>query len=482
MDGSIAQPVPVPDPTGALADLTPYATRVAEPLVLDASPAAVRQKTVTFAAKRLADMIFVTGLDPAEAERRLTRRVAGLAGGLSLDASQLAGAAIEGDLAVALDRAARRVSVTWTPPGAPAVTGRAMAAPGYGGIVLGTADAPRFDPAPIARPGFDAARPWPLGDAGEAERHPALERAADRLAETWPGLYGVMVAAPGRVLLERYGRGGGPAVATPSWSVTKCITATLIGRMVHLGWIPSIHDPAPAPLWRDPRDVHRLITIDQLMRMRSGLGYPMVDGQGGSRAGFENAQVYDMAEDAFVAAQRASVLAMPGSVYRYNNTGINVLGAILRDRIESRGLPYHATLYGLLADRIGMASYQHSADIVGNLVASGSGFARLRDYARFGLFLLQDGVWEGERLLPEGWVDAAMRPSHAGSAYAASMRSNAAADFPSLPRDAAWATGASGQRIFVLRRHGLVVAVTNETDHAQDLATLDALLAAAIEA
>ena len=98
----------------------------------------------------------------------------------------------------------------------------------------------------------------------------------------------------------------------------------------------------------------------------------------------------------------------PGSVYRYINAGINVLGAIIRDRIESRGLPYHATLYGLLADRLGMGTYQHSADCAGNFIASGSGFATLRDYAKLGVLYVQDGMWDGERLLPQGWADYAL--------------------------------------------------------------------------
>jgi len=94
------------------------------------------------------------------------------------------------------------------------------------------------------------------------------------------------------------------------------------------------------------------------------------------------------------------------------------------DVIEQRGLPYHRTLYGLLADRIGMCSYQHSADLYGNLIGSGSGFATLRDYARLGVLYAQDGVWAGERLLPEGWVDYALTPSHTGNPYAACFRSN----------------------------------------------------------
>jgi len=214
--------------------------------------------------------------------------------------------------------------------------------------------------------------------------------------------------------------------------------------------------------------------------MRSGLGFPVVGARGQASIGFENSAVYQDAADAFDAAQRSIVATVPGSVYRYINAGINVLGAIIRERIESRALAYHATVYGLLADRLGMGTYQHSADYTGNFIASGSGFATLRDYAKLGVLYLQDGVWSGERLLPRGWVDYALAPTHAGSSYAACFRSNADRSFPDLPADTAWASGASDQRIFILRGHRLVVSVANETDHPMDLAALNRVIATAI--
>jgi CubicO group peptidase (beta-lactamase class C family) len=167
-------------------------------------------------------------------------------------------------------------------------------------------------------------------------------------------------------------------------------------------------------------------------------------------------------------------------VFRYINAGPNVLGAIIRDQIARRGLPYHQTVYGLLADRLGMASYQHSADIAGNLIASGAGFATLRDYAKIGVLYLQDGVWNGGRLLPPGWADYALTPTHTGTSYAACFRSNIDRLFPDLPPETAWASGASDQRIFILRRHRLTVAVANETDYPVDLAALNRVIATAI--
>jgi CubicO group peptidase (beta-lactamase class C family) len=419
-------------------------------------------------------MMFVSGLDRATADRHFRLRVAQPPSGLS---AHLPARVDMAPLAVEVDAADRRVTVR-----SGDCTGQAIARAGYGTILLGSSNAPVFDPRPVARATRDANRPWPYGDAVEAEATPAaVTGALDGFFATSPGVYGVLIARPDRVLTERYSAFCAPDRATPSWSMTKAITATVVGRMVRDGWLASMHDPAPAPLWRDPRGIHRLITLDHLVRMRSGLGFPVRKDDGSTTIGFENSAVYQDAGDAFQATQRSIVATVPGSVFRYVNSGMNVLGAIIRDQIERRGLPYYETAYGMLVDRLGMGSYQHSADIAGNLIASGAGYATLRDYAKFGVLYLNDGVWNGERLLPEGWVDYALTPTHTGTNYAACFRSNVEGAFPDLPRDAAWASGASDQKIFILRRHRLTVAVSNETDHAMDMAALNRLIAAAIE-
>ena len=468
----------------------PFGDGPPDPLVYDASPRALRQRTVNFAAKRLVDMRYVSGLDRATAERHFRWRPAVAPGGLRFRAApdgqeELKAAQHRGDIVVDMDDADHRAVVRWNDAdfGEP-VVGAAVARPGYGGIVLGPHTSLQFDPLLLARPQPKTNREWPLGDV--VETPPALPAdvacALDAFFPRSAGAYGVLIATPERILCERYSEFGAADRATPSWSMTKAITCTVIGRLIQEGWLASIHDPAPAPLWRDPRVIHRLITLDHLLRMRSGLGFPVVHSDGHVTLGFENSAVYQDAGDAFDAAQRSIVATMPGAVYRYINSGLNVLGAIIRDQIEKRGLPYHETLYGLLIDRLGMASYQYSADITGNLIASGAGFATLRDYAKLGMLYLQNGMWDGERLLPHGWADYALTATHTGTSYAACFRTNIDRLFPDLPPDAAWASGASDQRIFILRRHRMTVAVSNETDHPMDLLALNHVIAMAIAA
>lgn len=454
-----------------------------DPIVHDASIAALRQRTVNFAAKRYADMMFVTGLDRATADRHFRLRAAVVPAGLDarppgLSIQAEADAAFAaGRIVIETDPNDRRAIVRWGD-----IVGQAIYRPGYGSVLLGPHTAPAFDAKPVARRFAKAGWSWPRGDAVDAGAPaPAFAGALDAFFASSPGTYGALVASPDRVLTERYSSFGRSDRVTPSWSMTKAITCTVIGRLIHDGWLRSMHDPAPAPLWSDPRAIHHLITPDHLVRMRSGLGFPVRHEDGRTTIGFENSAVYQDAGDAFEAAQRSLIATVPGSVFRYVNSGMNVLGSIIRDQIERRGLPYHQTAYGLLMDRLGMGSYQHSADLVGNLIASGAGYATLRDYAKLGVLYLNDGVWDGERLLPEGWGDYALTATHTGTSYAACFRTNIDRIFPDLPLDTAWAAGASDQRIFILRRHRLTVAVSNETDHPIDMSALNRLIATAVE-
>lgn len=462
-----------------------------EPFVYDCAPQALRQRGINFIAKRYVDMMFVTGLDRATADDRFRWSGVTIPGPLSSRRTSPSGnlplekAHRDGALTISADPTHRRVTVTWRDDKfGPPVVSHAIARPSFGGILLGPHTEPKFDARLVKRRQADPKRAWPLGDGVETGKSipSSVQAEADTLFANSRGLYGVLIASPDRILFERYGEHGRPDRPTVTWSVTKSVTATLIARLIHMGWLGSVHDPAPAPLWKSPVSIHRQITLDHLLRMRSGIAVPVFDGDSGSYLGFENSGVYQNAGNAFETAQRSIVATTPGAVFRYVNSGINVLGSIIRDQIESRGLPYYETLYEILADRLGMTGYQHSADLYGNLIGSGAGFCTLRDYAKFGVLYLQDGIWDGERILPEGWVNFALTPTHTGAHYAACFRTNTDRMFPDLPIDTAWALGSTGQRVFIMRSRRMVVSVSNELDHPLDVGALNRLIAAAIDA
>src|SRR6185437_5753681 len=143
-----------------------------DPIIFDGSRAALRQRTVNFAARRYADMMLVSGLDRATADRNFRLRVAQLPSGLSAHSTTVSIEA-EADAAYAAGRftveaGGGRVTVRWGE-----TVGHAISRPGYGTILLGPAEAPDFDPAAIGRPRRDAGRAWPIGDAADPAPAPA---------------------------------------------------------------------------------------------------------------------------------------------------------------------------------------------------------------------------------------------------------------------------------------------------------------------
>ena len=297
----------------------PFGDGLPDPLVYDASARALRQRTVNFAAKRRADMRYVSGLDRGTAERHFRWRPAVAPRGLGFRASpdgqaELVAAHRAGDISIDMDDTDRRITIRWNDASSgESVVGSAIARPGYGAIVMGPHQRLQFDPRPIARRRPDANRAWPLGEAIETLPAPPadLVRALDAFFARSTGAYGLLIATPERILCERYSDFGSPDRPTPSWSITKAITCTVIGRLIQEGWLASVHDRALAPLRRDPRSIHHMITLDHLLRMRSGLGFPVCHADGRETLGFENSAVYQDAGDAFEAAQRSIVPRYP---------------------------------------------------------------------------------------------------------------------------------------------------------------------------
>jgi hypothetical protein len=198
------EPAAPPQPLEPTFDRTPqpFGSGPPDPIVCDASARPLRQRTVNFAAKRMVDMLYVSGLDRETADRHFCWRPAAAPGDLvsrptAADPAPLIAAHRAGDITIEADDADRRVKVVWNDPGfGEPVLGAAIARPGYGGILLGERPAPLFDPQPIARQLPDAERPWPVGAAVETPPPaPAgLADALDNLFTSSAGAYGILIA------------------------------------------------------------------------------------------------------------------------------------------------------------------------------------------------------------------------------------------------------------------------------------------------
>lgn len=221
----------------------------------------------------------------------------------------------------------------------------------------------------------------------------------------------VVVVQDGRIVAERYADGTGARTTHLSWSVAKSVTHAAAGVLVGRGLL-DISRPLRAREWADPDDPRGAITVEDLFAMRSGLRFV---------EDYVDDAVSDCLEMLFgsgagdVAAYAAGLpLEHPiGEVFNYSSGTTNIVVRHLVDLLGARATPQErrgATeefFRSALFDPLGMGPVELRYDEAGTFVGSSYLYATARDFARFGLLYLRDGVWDGRRLLPEGWVDAA---------------------------------------------------------------------------
>jgi CubicO group peptidase (beta-lactamase class C family) len=289
-------------------------------------------------------------------------------------------------------------------------------------LVLGTTEE-ELRAQKLVPPGFAEQRPqrredlpWPAGSGTtDVSRVEGIDMAkietaiAAAFAEPSPEnlrkTRAVVVVHDGKLIAERYAPGFHKDMPLLGWSMGKSVTNALVGILVKEGKL-DIMQPAPVPEWQKQDDPRRKITIDQLLRMSSGLVFKevyapfadVVDMLFGS---------YDFA--AFAAAKPLEV--EPDTKWYYSSGTANIVARIVRQIIEKEYEYYYQFLYEKLFDKIGMYSAVVEPDASGTFVGSSYAHATPRDWARFGLLYLQDGIWEGERILPEGWVTYTTTPT-----------------------------------------------------------------------
>ncbi len=325
-----------------------------------------------------------------------------------------------------------------------------------------------YKPAPAPRGLPDAAtQPWPNGDLGATEGIPAgvkteeiaaaLDWAMDQDEQNTRAF---VVAYGGKIVGERYAPGWTKDTPQISWSQGKSITAALIGILVQRGFL-RIDQPAPVPQWQGADDPRREILIRDMLRMSSGLDFINLGLSGPDAFSTKNEhfRVYFDSINVFEHVVNQPLKVPPNTRWSYLNSDPLTLNKIIRDTVEAQGEDYLTFPQRALFDRIGARNFVLEPDPWGNFILSGYEYGSARDWVRFGLLHLWDGVWQGERVLPEGWTEfiSTPAPADASKKYGALFWLNLPSTMDQVPTDAYWAAGFMGQVTLVIPSRNVVV-------------------------
>lgn len=266
----------------------------------------------------------------------------------------------------------------------------------------------------------------------------------------------VVVVRDGRVIAERYAAGIGVDTPLLGFSLTKSVVNALIGLLTQQGLVtPSM--PAPIPEWRGATDPRREIEVEHLMRMTSGLALDETN------SGFDpSSQMVYLHNDMAGFATKAAMIAPPGARWAYSSATTQLLARIIRNAV---GGPEQTLAFAWreLFNPLGMRTVTLEFDAAGTLQGSSYMLASARDWARFGLLYLNDGIVGGKRILHEDWVDlsaAATLDTDYGAGFWTNRSEHPYAKGRvrlGIPRDAFFASGDLGQRIVILQSQKLVI-------------------------
>ena len=404
-------------------------------------------------AKIICSAVFVSGFDPAFAAESLGYFVAPYDQRPKLGTPRV-------------DRTAKAVHVTM--PNGTVRTAKFVGNQGCVALPIGKSNV-LFTPTVVKSRLPDArTQPWPMGDqlpsmpapAGvdAANVQAAVEAAFDPAGMT----AAFVVTHKGRIIAERYGENVSHSTPLESWSMGKSLTATLLGILIKEG-VYDLWQPAPIPQWQGANDPRAKIRIADILRMSSGLRIrapqdPDFDPNGPYP---DHLYLYTGTIDSFTYAATRPLQWPPNTVGRYRNTDPVLANYLIRLGVKKTGHAYHAFPQHALFDKIGIRTMVMDTDPYGNFLTQGYELGSARDWARLANLYLQDGVWNGERILPEGFVkfvsslapawEADKRPIYGGFFWI-----NGESSFPA-PKDAYYMTGVGGQTTLIVPSHDLVV-------------------------
>ena len=306
---------------------------------------------------------------------------------------------------------------------------------------------------------YSADMAWPMGEVVK-DSIPAnvdvkeLNSIADSLigGEYGGNPFTFMVLHKGQPVMEKYKPGFNAQTRLLSWSMAKSVVNAMVGILVGDGKM-DIYSKSILEEWKD--DARAEITMNDILQMQSGLEWNENYGNESD----VNIMLHVKKDiPGFVIAK--SPVAKPGKEWVYSSGSTNIASEIIR-RSQNSDSTYYDLAYNRLLAKIGVRNPVFETDLNGVLVGSSYLYMTTRDFARFGLLYLQDGIFNNERILPEGWVDYSRTPASASKkGYGSCFWLNQGGEYPDVPADMYSCNGHNGQNIFIIPSKDIVVVMT----------------------
>ena len=307
---------------------------------------------------------------------------------------------------------------------------------------------------------------WPMGDKPDASPLPAgIDKAkldaAVEAAFSNPAARtaAFLVVHKGRVVAERYMPGITKDTQLESWSMGKSLAATLFALLVKDGTY-TLEQPAPVPLWhKDPNDPRGQIRNIDLLRMSAGLQF-LGNQEVESRTTYpDHYYIYTGGIDAFEYSITRPSQFPPNTRGLYRNSDPLTIMYLAKLAVTKNGESFLTWPQRALFDKIGIRRQVLETDPFGNFLITSYDYGTARNWARIGMLYLQDGLWQGQRLLPEGWAKfvSTPAPAWARGEYGGFFWLQTPGSKSPLPPDTFRASGAGGQTTWIIPSLDLVI-------------------------
>ncbi|TIN20086.1 MAG: serine hydrolase [Mesorhizobium sp.] len=298
---------------------------------------------------------------------------------------------------------------------------------------------------------------WPEGERVDALQNPAVTKIVDDAAIVGTGMRAVVVVKNGRIVAERYGEGFSAKTPLLGWSMTKTVNAAIVGTLVKDGKMALDNKGLFSP-WK--ADGRAAISLADMMAMSSGLEFNEDYGDVA-----DVTRMLYLEPDMAGFAETKPLGGEVGKAFSYSSGTAVMLSRLwqeaIGDKVKALSWPRTA-----LFEPLGMHSAVLETDERGTFVGSSYLYATAHDWARFGQFLLQGGVWNGAQILPAGFVDWMRQPAPASKVYGNGQvwiegpgdeENPGAGAAAGLPKDTYWMEGHDGQTVAIIPSEQLVV-------------------------